>query len=143
MQPDTEVQTLSQTNKPNRRLFLAGLVFALVALAGFYRFGWYAVHSILLWQMVGPFVLWYQLNVSFIWGVFSGWVAWGCLVNTPWSRILVMMAVTAFSAAFWIDRLIISVNPVDARWQMYLLINILVFILMFSWMYPPSFRKEH
>lgn len=142
MQNDSEIQPLVYQNKSNRRILFAGGFFALIALAGFYRFGWYAVNSTLLWQLIGPFVLWYQLNISFICGVFSCWVAWSCLVNAPWSRVLVMMAVTAFSAAFWIDRLIVSPHPIDTRWQMYLLVNILVFILMFSWMYPPSFRKE-
>ena len=142
MQNNLEYQLTEQVRKPNKRMILAGIFFSVVALAGFYRFGWYAVHSIQLWQLIGPFVLWYQLNLSFIWGVFSCWVAWACLVSVPFSRILVMMAVTTFSAAYWIDRLIITVQPVDTRWQMYLLVNIMVFILMYSWMYPPSFKKE-
>ncbi len=128
--------------RPSLSIRLAGVLFILIALAGFFRFGWYLVHWAQLWQWIGPFVLWYQVNISFAWGILGCWVAWACLAQMSWARMLVLMTAVVFSAAFWIDRLVLAAQPLDVRWQMYLLVNILLMILLWVWMFPPAFRKE-
>ncbi len=130
-----------------RRLWLIAFLFFLHSLAGLYRFGWLIVHWQNNWALIGPAILWFELNASFIWGLgsilISGFIWFGSRIGGIATTIWFVL----FSAGFWIDRLIVVNNPANkVGWPFFALLNLLVgWIIVYGVMSPISsayFRRK-
>ena len=133
--------------KRPRRLTLIGVLLMLHSLAGLYRFGWLIVHWTDNWVLIGPAVLWYEVNTSFMWGLGSLLLSWLLWTGNRITASAAIIWVVLLSAGFWIDRLIVMVNPTNkVGWPFFILINIVLGWMIISSVLSPGssayFRRD-
>ncbi len=122
------------------RLFIIALLCFLHGLSGFYRFAWLIGNWNNNWALIGPAVLWFELNASFIWGLGSILISTFLWAGIRVGGIATTIWLVLFSAGFWIDRVIVASNQATkVGWPFFLLINLLVgWFVIFSVMSPIS-----
>lgn len=127
------------SRRPTRLLIIA-LLFFLHSLSGFYRFAWLIGNWNNNWALIGPAVLWFEINASFIWGLGSALISAFLWTGNRIGGIATTIWLVLFSAGFWIDRLIVASNSANkAGWPFFLLINLLAgWFIIYGVMSPIS-----
>lgn len=109
------------------RVTLLALVFLLISLVGFSRFGWFIGDWKSIWSVTGPSIFWFELNTSFACGIGSLILAWLVWSGSPISLYAVPAWMAVLTAGVWIDRLVVMVNPSARTNGLFILvINLLV-----------------
>ncbi len=132
------VQVKQETGRFRVYIRLIGFILVLISLAGFYRFGWYLLHWKYVHALIPPVDFWLVVNSSLFTGLFSVLVGVMVWRGDRKSRIIYLVWLVVLSALFWLEKIVVSNNPVSrTNWVFALVINLILAGCSLGILYSP------
>ena len=121
-----ETAEIVEVRRPLGVTLLAVGLFGLAA-AALGRTVWMGLNARYLWSLSGPFLTWYLLNSSLPAGLLSPAAGAWLLKGKPAGRILTLVLLGLGTIQYWLDKCILSVNPLGRiDWPFALIFNLLI-----------------
>ncbi len=141
---EKENHSIDLTTTGRRRPFSVTVFSALVLILSVYSFVRFYL-ALDQWdflsQLSGFFPAYVGLS-GLVWGFVNLGVFWFIIHVKRYSRWLIFFWLFAFSVYFWVDRLLISANRVKMEsWSFAILVNILLFLLVFFFLTRPKVKR--